>query len=70
MESIYCGEAGDLLGSFLLKDLHQFVLVVRLIPTRKNLIVIYDQNYESKNENLDTKFKVRLCRVTKSFSQA
>ena len=51
MESIYCGEAGDLLGSFLLKDLHQFVLVVRLIPSiqKANLIVIYDHNYESRN---------------------
>ena len=35
MKSTYCGEAGDLLGPFLLKDLHQFVLVVRLIPIHK-----------------------------------
>ena len=49
MKSINCGEAGDLLGPFLLKDLHQFVLVVRLIPIQKaNLIVIYDQNHESR----------------------
>ena len=50
MKSIYCGETGDLLGPFLLKDLHQFVLVVRLIPIQKgNIIVIYDQNYGSRN---------------------
>jgi len=38
MKSVDCGETGYLLGSLLMKDFHQFVLVVRLVSAHtKNM---------------------------------
>ena len=40
MKSVDCGETGYLLGSLLMKDFHQFVLVVRLVSAHKQKYVI------------------------------
>lgn len=43
MKSVDCGETGYLLGSLLMKDFHQFVLVVRLVSAhtqKKHVITV------------------------------